>query len=55
MYDLNGVFHEKADVRRIPKMWKFFFSFACFKPELLAVKVRLFLGFPPHCIVIGME
>ena len=44
MYDLNGVYHEKADVRWIG-----------FKPELLAVKVGLFLGFPPHCIVIGME
>ena len=21
MYDLNGVYHEKADVRGIPKMW----------------------------------
>ena len=54
MYDLNGVYHEKADVRWIPKMW-WILSFEDFKPELLAVKVGLFLGFPPHCIVIGME
>ena len=38
MYDLNGVYHEKADVRGIPKMW-YFFRFGGFKPELLAVKV----------------
>ena len=53
-YDLNGVYHEKADVLRIPKMLEFL-SFEGFKPELLAVKVGLFLGFPLHCIVIGME
>ena len=38
MYDLNGVYHAKADVRGIPKMWKLL-SFEGFKPGLLAVKV----------------
>ena len=38
MYDLNGVYHEKADVGGIPKMWRFL-SFEGFKPNLLAVKV----------------
>ena len=35
MYDLNGVYHEKADVGGIPKMW-LFLSFEGFKSELLA-------------------
>ena len=54
MFDLNGVYHEKAGVRWIEKMW-LFLSVECFKPELLAVKVGWKLRFPPHCIVIGME
>ena len=35
----NGVYHEKADVCGIPKMWQFL-SFEDFIPELLAVEVR---------------
>ena len=40
MYDVNGVHPEKADVRWILKMWQFL-SFEAFKPELLAVKVKV--------------
>ena len=37
-YDLNKVYHKKADVQSITKML-YFLSFEGLKPELLAVKV----------------
>ena len=38
LYDLNRVYHEKADVLSFLKMWQFL-SFEDFKTELLPVKV----------------